>query len=742
MVAATHSLMQQQFSQAARPAPPLPSQYPHPHSAPVSHQHHHHQQGMPQLVSPQQQQQRPTQQAPLVELKPNFYNPYHVKHRRRTSKDQLALLEGTFKTTPKPSSELRKQLATALHMSAREVQIWFQNRRAKQKNMMLRASSNTGTAPSNDPSSKAIEAMSVSPAMMSVDAATVSSSLVSALLPSPNYSSRQQRQEMFARTSSVENAAAGTPQHLKHALTASASPSSCFGLKEGITPPPPHALRRHSDIPTSYVGSSQSTASTPATACAAAATRHNGPPIEEQHMPSAVATALGAVTAIATAPAAAAAECTSPQAMAFAAAMAAAAASSSMPPCSPNGFIRQQQHSNAYGMTSPPRSALQMPMQLSKKQKKPSNGPSGADSYHVARVHHEAFDGTNKLPLKPDDLSSQSADDQFHLLDPANLPNFMMPGPSSAPSVFGASGGGGGNNNSSSMLYGGIGGGSSDLGSLVSGPFASQQQPNVRISADPNPGLYWDAPYAADQQHQGQQQHQQHQHQQHGLLSAHQMPQTDISLLFSGLLGMSPNVYSPGLSVNTTATTGMMQPSNSYGSVSSTDSALSPPNSAISVEATSLYNTLLSLTQQSQPDAIPQHHHYLHHQHGAVAAGNGYASHEMSPASTAAESVAMASPAPPHSSSANQPPPLVHTIVGAGHKHHRQQGGGRGDCGAAMFMPSASFPQLIASGIAEASVLGVSNLFSESPGSPTRTVMAGEGTANRSNSSISSTSLV
>ncbi|KAJ2396639.1 hypothetical protein GGI23_003834, partial [Coemansia sp. RSA 2559] len=711
--------------------------------------HHHQHQGLPQLVSPtrpishvlpaqQQQQQRPAQQAPLVELKPNFYNPYHVKHRRRTSKDQLALLEGTFKTTPKPSSELRKQLASALHMSAREVQIWFQNRRAKQKNMMLRAGNNTGIAPSNDPSPKAIEAVSVSPATMSVEAAAASSSLGSALLPSPNHSSRQQqRQELFIRTSSAENAAAGIPQQPKHALTASASPSSGFGLKEGITPPPPplpHALRRHSDIPTSYVGSSKSTASASATACAAAATPHSGPPIEEQHMPSAVATALGAVTAIATAPASAVAECTSPQAMAFAAAMAAAAASSSMPPSSPHGFIRQQQHSNAYGMTSPPRSALQVPMQLSKKQKKPSNGASAADSYHVARVHHEAFDGTNKLPLKPDDLSSQSADDQFHLLDPANLPNFMMPGASSAPSVFGISGSGNSNNSSSSsMLYGGIGGSSSGLGSLVSGQFANQQQSNVGVAADPNPGLYWDAPYGADQQHQVQQQN--------GLLSAHQMPQTDISLLFSGLLGMGSNVYSQGLSVNTTATAGMLQPSNSYGSVASADSALSPPNSAISVEATSLYNTLFSLTQQSQPDAMPQQYQYLQHQHGPVAPGNGYASHEMSPASTIAESVAMASPATPHSSSANQPPPLVHTIVGAGHKHHRQQGAGSSDCSAAMFMPNTSFPQLIASGIAEAGVLGVSSLFSESPGSPTRTAMAGGALASRS-SSISNTSLI
>ncbi|KAI8325114.1 Homeodomain-like protein, partial [Martensiomyces pterosporus] len=55
------------------------------------------------------------------------------KHRRRTTKEQLLILESTFKTSPKPSSDVRKSLAGQLGMSAREVQIWFQNRRAKQK---------------------------------------------------------------------------------------------------------------------------------------------------------------------------------------------------------------------------------------------------------------------------------------------------------------------------------------------------------------------------------------------------------------------------------------------------------------------------------------------------------------------------------------------------------------------------------------------------------------------------------
>ncbi|KAJ1769595.1 hypothetical protein LPJ74_003906 [Coemansia sp. RSA 1843] len=743
---ATHSLMQQQqqqqFAQAVHPVPPLP-QHQYPHSLTMPHHHQQQQQqhqGMPRLVSPSrsvtnalpQSQQQP-QHAPLMELKPNFYNPYHVKHRRRTSKDQLALLEGTFKTTPKPSSDLRKQLATALHMSAREVQIWFQNRRAKQKNMMLRAGNNSSTAAAStsNSSTKANESAASSPTTSPVDtaAAVSSSALISALLPSAS------KQQMFARASSAEHAAASSQQHtqqLKSSLTAPASAlassSSGFGLKDGIAPAPPHALRRHSDIPASYVCSGQSvvsmnapqasTASAPATACASssratAATTHNGPPIEELHMPSAATTALAAVTSSATA--SAAADCTSPPpSIAFAAAMAAANAFASMPPVSPHGILRhQQQHSNAYGMTSPPRSALQVPMQLSKKQKKAGSG-SGADSFHIARVHHEAFDGTNKLPLKPDDLSPHSADDQFHLLDPANLPNFMMPGASSTPSMFGNSGG-----SNSNTLYGGIGGGCgpSGLGSLVSGPLVSQQQSNANMPAGPNPGLYWDAPYSSEQQQQ--------QQQQQGLLSSQPMPHADMSLLFSGLLGLnSSNMCSSGLSVATTMA-GIPQPSSANGAVS-TDSAMSPPDSAISADAAaSLYHTLLSLTQQNSGTMHQQ-------QHDSAAVGNSYNSHEMSPVSSVGESIAMASPAL-HSSSVTQPPPLVHARIGG-----KQQGGS--DCSAAMFIPntSSSFPQLIASGIADTNALETSGLFSASSNSPTRgggvAVMASKNSSNSSSS--------
>ncbi|KAJ2449661.1 hypothetical protein EV183_004771 [Coemansia sp. RSA 2336] len=220
--------------------------------------------------------QRPMGQ---MELKPNFYNPYHVKHRRRTTKEQLALLEGTFKSTPKPSSEVRKALASKLCMTAREVQIWFQNRRAKQKNMMLRASTAARSAES---------ASSTPPAAPPTAAAAP-------VAPVP-----------------------------KHARAASAD-----------RPPARDAgPRRHSDIASLGLG------------------------------------------AAATAP----------------------AGSNAAP-----------------GWAEPSRL------------KKRDTG-----RFHTARVHQEAFDGTNKLPVKPDDLTP-TADEQFSMLDPTNLPTFMMPTQPSMP---------------------------------------------------------------------------------------------------------------------------------------------------------------------------------------------------------------------------------------------------------------------------------------------------------------------
>ena len=64
---------------------------------------------------------------------PNFYNPFEIKHRRRTSRGQFKILEKAFINNPKPNGKIRQGLAESLSMTPRGVQVWFQNRRAKEK---------------------------------------------------------------------------------------------------------------------------------------------------------------------------------------------------------------------------------------------------------------------------------------------------------------------------------------------------------------------------------------------------------------------------------------------------------------------------------------------------------------------------------------------------------------------------------------------------------------------------------
>ncbi|KAL8276148.1 hypothetical protein RQP46_011442 [Phenoliferia psychrophenolica] len=51
--------------------------------------------------------------------------------RKRISPEQLTALTGLFDRTDSPSFDLRESLGVRLGMSNREVQVWFQNRRAK-----------------------------------------------------------------------------------------------------------------------------------------------------------------------------------------------------------------------------------------------------------------------------------------------------------------------------------------------------------------------------------------------------------------------------------------------------------------------------------------------------------------------------------------------------------------------------------------------------------------------------------
>lgn len=76
-------------------------------------------------------------QNPVGSFKRSFYNPFEVKHRRRTTKSQLRILEEAYREDNRPTSSARRALATRLGMTPRAVQVWFQNRRAKIKGGVL-----------------------------------------------------------------------------------------------------------------------------------------------------------------------------------------------------------------------------------------------------------------------------------------------------------------------------------------------------------------------------------------------------------------------------------------------------------------------------------------------------------------------------------------------------------------------------------------------------------------------------
>ncbi|KAK2463165.1 hypothetical protein APHAL10511_004820 [Amanita phalloides] len=71
------------------------------------------------------------------------YTPNEVKHRKRTTSTQLRTLESVFKRDTKPNATLRNQLAEQLKMTPRGVQVWFQNRRAKEKSKANKAKTAT-----------------------------------------------------------------------------------------------------------------------------------------------------------------------------------------------------------------------------------------------------------------------------------------------------------------------------------------------------------------------------------------------------------------------------------------------------------------------------------------------------------------------------------------------------------------------------------------------------------------------
>ncbi|KAI7879361.1 homeobox-domain-containing protein [Lichtheimia hyalospora FSU 10163] len=86
---------------------------------------------------------------PQGDFRPTFYNPFEIKHRRRTSRAQLKVLEKSFAENAKPNAAVRRMLAQKLDMTPRGVQIWFQNRRAKAKLQKRKAAASQQQAASS-----------------------------------------------------------------------------------------------------------------------------------------------------------------------------------------------------------------------------------------------------------------------------------------------------------------------------------------------------------------------------------------------------------------------------------------------------------------------------------------------------------------------------------------------------------------------------------------------------------------
>ncbi|KAF5380621.1 hypothetical protein D9615_004545 [Tricholomella constricta] len=126
----------------SRPVPRFPS-YSSPHPTPTPHPpaYPHHPHGLSMDPS-------------SVDFRAFYpYTPNEVKHRKRTSPSQLRVLESVFKRDTKPNGPLRVQLAAELGMNPRGVQVWFQNRRAKEKGKASKAAKADQREPQDHPES-------------------------------------------------------------------------------------------------------------------------------------------------------------------------------------------------------------------------------------------------------------------------------------------------------------------------------------------------------------------------------------------------------------------------------------------------------------------------------------------------------------------------------------------------------------------------------------------------------------
>ncbi|KAJ1965384.1 hypothetical protein GGI12_000816 [Dipsacomyces acuminosporus] len=620
-------------------------QFQQPHESPPPSQQQQQTQAKQEQESQQQQQQQQHSAAASIpdqqlmqpdteqsahkssnDLKQNFYNPYQVKHRRRTTKEQLVLLEETFKTSPKPTTEIRKALSGVLGMTPREVQIWFQNRRAKQKNQALRDS--------------ALARASAEQQQQQQPQLTINTNLAASLSNLLPLSSSK-----LPRSASVDH-----PQpspSITPSVGSIPGPATAVASLKDL---PIQLVRRHSDLSTPFVLAD----STPASPTVA------GPPSSGSANAALAAAAASAMLPnVTVAPTAATAKfppppplvCSPPQVQ------------HSMQPA-----YQQQQYASA--------------MRSQKKQKRGAAGVNDGGRFHTARVHQEAFDGDNKLPLKPDVLSPNTAEDQFLLLDPSNLPNFTTPsgpGIGNVPTAYGSGPA------MPNLMMSTIGGSSSNYMQMM--PYASSGAHSSMQAQMPS-----------------------------------QANNIGMTALFSSLFGPSSGAYSGNGSM-ALGSYGLGSAGLAAPSPASAHSSLSPTDLPFGVDATTtFYQTL-----------------YMLGQHGLQGTAHGSASANAGSALSSAGPSVAGAPSPPSSGKANQQclpvDPMASALPGSAFsvygaqpgqlKQQQQQPVPSASSPHAMFMTtptdssssssssSSTFPQMLGSNLVSSTgIMGSADLLS------------------------------
>ncbi|KAF2453137.1 homeo protein [Lineolata rhizophorae] len=89
----------------------------------------------PPLSASSNSSRRPPRKSTLTQQQKN-------QKRQRATQDQLVTLEMEFNKNPTPTAVVRERIAQEINMTERSVQIWFQNRRAKIKNIAKKSIEN------------------------------------------------------------------------------------------------------------------------------------------------------------------------------------------------------------------------------------------------------------------------------------------------------------------------------------------------------------------------------------------------------------------------------------------------------------------------------------------------------------------------------------------------------------------------------------------------------------------------